>query len=127
MLKPFAAFVHEMIRLKKIEKDADIKLVFVVPPAVFDDYKRYVNGLTTHCQSHCLVIRCSEQSYTLDGKTEHTSTTAMKALRTEKKELAKTKNQATNTPKQAEAERCGIEHALDILPRIKQYVMVLKP
>jgi hypothetical protein len=51
----------------------------------------------------------------------------MKALRTEKKELAKTKNQATNTAKQAEVEHCAIEHALDILPRIKQYVMVLSP
>jgi hypothetical protein len=127
MLKPFATFVHEMIRLKKVEKDADIKLVFVVPPAVFDDYTRCVRGLTTHWQSPCLVVRCSEQGYTLDGKTEHTSTTAMKALRTEKKELAKAENQATNTAKRAEAERRAIKHALDILPRIKQYVMVLKP
>jgi hypothetical protein len=127
MLKPFAAFVHKMIRLKRMEKDADIKLVFVVPSAVFDDYKRYVRGLTIHWQSPCLVVRCSEQTYTLDGKTQHTSTTAMKALRTQKKELAKTKKQATNTAKQAKAEYGAIQHALDILPRIKQYVMVLEP
>jgi hypothetical protein len=67
-LTPFAAFVHEMIRLKKLEKDAEIKLVFVVPPDVFDDYRRCVRELTTHWQSPCLVVRCSEQKYILDGK-----------------------------------------------------------
>jgi hypothetical protein len=79
MLKPFAAFVHVIIRLEEMEKYADIKLVLVVPPAVFDDYKRCVCGLTTHWQSPCLVVRCSEQKYTLDGESEHKSTTATKA------------------------------------------------
>jgi hypothetical protein len=88
-------------------------------------HKRCVCGLATHWQSPCLVVRCSEQKYTLDGKGEHKST---KALRTRHEELAKTKKskkQDTNKAKQDEAKRCAIQHALDILPRIKQYVMVL--
>jgi hypothetical protein len=74
MLKPFATFVHDMIRLKKLEKDADIKFVFVVPPYVFDDYKRCVRELTTHWQSPCLIVLCSEQKYILDGNEQYNST-----------------------------------------------------
>jgi hypothetical protein len=134
-LKLFATFVHEMIRLKKLEKDADIKLVFVVPPDVFDDYKRCVCELTTHWQSPCLVVRCSEQKYILDGNKEYNSTMAEKVLLTEQKNFATTDKLAETeklaetkkTAKQDEAKRCAIQHALDILPRIKQYVMVLRP
>jgi hypothetical protein len=138
-LKPFATFVHDMIRLKKLEKDADIKLVFVVPPAVFDDYRRCVRELTTHWQSPCLVVRCSEQKYILDGNKQYNSTTAKDVLSTKQEKLVtkgklvetektkETKKQDTETAKQDEAERCAIQHALDVLPRIKQYVMLLQP
>jgi hypothetical protein len=115
----------------------------VVPPDVFDDYKRCVRELTTHWQSPCLVVRCSEQKYILDGNKEYNSTTAEKVLLTEQKKFATTEKNTTTTTdkvaeteklaetkktaKQDEAKRCAIQHALDILPRIKQYVMVLKP
>jgi hypothetical protein len=37
-LKPFAAFVYDMIKQGKMMQDEKIKLVFVVPPDVFDQY-----------------------------------------------------------------------------------------
>jgi hypothetical protein len=131
-LKLFAAFVHEMIRLEKLEKDADIKLVVVVPPDAFDDYKRCVCELTTYWQSPCLVVRCSEQKHILDGNKEYNSATAGKVLLTEQKKFATTEKNTTEelattdkimeteklaetkkTAKQDEAKRCAIQHALD--------------